>query len=109
MFRKIGIVSLLLVSMAGYGIACNTDIITESLPWFFIGTSYSVQLEACCGTAPYVFTVYSGSLPPGLSMNSSGLITGSPTQDNYNNTFCVTVTDAVGCHVTRCYDVNSSY
>ena len=51
----------------------------------------------------------SGSLPPGLTMSSSGLITGSPTQDNYNNTFCVTMTDANGCHQTQCYDVNSSY
>ena len=105
MLRKIGIISLLLVSIAGYSIAC--EVLTESIPWFFIGHTYSVQLDAY-GAAPFTYTVYSGSLPPGLSMNSSGLITGSPTQDGYNNTFCVTMTDANGCHQTQCYDVNSS-
>jgi len=105
MLRKIGIISLLLVSLAGYGLAC--EILTEGLPWFFIGNTYSIQLEAY-GAAPFTYTVYSGSLPPGLTMSSSGLITGSPTQDNYNNTFCVTMTDANGCHQTQCYDVNSS-
>lgn len=106
MLRKIGIISLLVVLVAAYGIACEN--LTESLPWFFIGHTYSVQIEGY-GAAPFTFTVYSGSLPPGLSMNSSGLITGSPTQDNYNNTFCVTMTDHNGCHQTVCYDVNSSY
>jgi hypothetical protein len=106
MLRKIGIISLLLVSLAGYSLAC--EILTEGLPWFFIGNTYSIQLQAY-GAAPFTYTVYSGSLPPGLTMSSSGLITGSPTQDNYNNTFCVTMTDANGCHQTQCYDVNSSY
>jgi hypothetical protein len=106
MFRKIGIISLLLVSLAGYSVAC--EILTEGLPWFFYGQTYSIQLEAY-GAAPFTYTVYSGSLPPGLSMNSSGLITGSPTQTSYyNNTFCVTMTDANGCHQTQCYDVSSS-
>ena len=106
MLRKIGIISLLLVSFAGYSLAC--EILTEGLPWFFIGNTYSIQLQAY-GAAPFTYTVYSGSLPPGLTMNSSGLITGSPTQDNYNNIFCVTMTDNNGCHQTQCYDVNSSY
>jgi hypothetical protein len=107
MFRKIGIISLLALAVAGYSFGtCNIDILTESLPYFFIGQSYNVQIQACCGTAPYTFTVYSGSLPPGLSMSSSGLITGTPTT-SYHDTFCVTVTDSVGCHLTYCYDVTS--
>jgi hypothetical protein len=106
MKKRIALWSLLVLSLAGYSLAC--EILTEGLPWFFIGHTYSIQLEAY-GAAPFTYTVYSGSLPPGLTMNSSGLITGSPTQDNYNNTFCVTMTDNNGCHQTQCYDVNSSY
>ena len=53
MLRKIGIISLLLVSLAGYGLAC--EILTEGLPWFFIGHTYSIQLDAY-GTAPFVGT-----------------------------------------------------
>src|SRR5262249_27711126 len=110
MIKRIALVSLLVLSIAGYSIAsCNTiDILTESLPLFFTGHTYSVQLEPCCGTAPYTFSVYSGTLPPGLAMNSSGLISGSPSVAPYNDIFCVTVTDSVGCHVTRCYDATSS-
>lgn len=109
MKKRIALFSLLVLSLTGYAIgSCNTlDLITEGIPLFFTGHTYSVQLEACCGTAPYTFTVYSGTLPPGLSMNSSGLISGSPTTAPYNDTFCVTLTDSLGCHVTRCYDTNS--
>lgn len=45
-----------------------------------IGSSYSAQLEASGGTPPYTFSIISGSLPPGLSLDTStGAITGSPT------------------------------
>jgi uncharacterized repeat protein (TIGR01451 family) len=40
--------------------------------------AYSVQLTAS-GTAPFTWTVASGTLPPGLSLSSAGEITGTPT------------------------------
>jgi len=46
-----------------------------------VGGSYShtVQIRPGGGTAPYTYTVSSGALPPGLSLNaSSGAITGTP-------------------------------
>jgi hypothetical protein len=108
MKKRIALLSLLALMVTGLAFGtCLIDFWTESLPLFFVGTNYSFQIDVCCGTAPYTFTVYSGTLPSGLSMNSSGLITGSPTVHNFNDTFCVTVTDAVGCHLTRCYDVNT--
>ena len=108
MFKKIALVSILVISIASFATAsCLIDFWTESLPLFFVNTSYNFQLDVCCGTAPYTFAVYSGTLPPGLSFNTStGTITGTPTTA-YNDTFCVTVTDAVGCHLTRCYDATS--
>ena len=43
-------------------------------------TNYSSSLAATGGTPPYSFSLSSGSLPPGLSLNpSTGAITGSPT------------------------------
>jgi hypothetical protein len=108
MLKKIALISLFVVSITGAATAtCLIDFWTENLPLFSVGTSYNFQIDVCCGTAPYTFTVYSGSLPTGLSMNSSGLITGTPTVHNQNDTFCVTVTDAVGCHLTRCFDASS--
>src|SRR5438128_4160094 len=48
MIKKFALVSLLVLSLAGYAIAsCSTlDIITESIPLFFTGQSCIVQLEA---------------------------------------------------------------
>ena len=40
--------------------------------------AYSMQLGATNGRAPYSWTLVSGSLPAGLSMNASGLISGTP-------------------------------
>jgi hypothetical protein len=48
-----------------------------------VGHSYSITFKAFggCGPAlPYQYRVTSGGLPPGLSLSSSGTISGSPTQ-----------------------------
>jgi large repetitive protein len=46
-----------------------------------IGTPYSLQVVARGGCEPeFVFKVVNGALPAGLSMSSSGLITGTPQQ-----------------------------
>jgi hypothetical protein len=44
-----------------------------------VGASYSIQLLGHSGCTPYKFANTSGSLPPGLSLTSSGLISGTPT------------------------------
>jgi hypothetical protein len=46
-----------------------------------VGSPYSLQLVARGGCEPsFVFRLQSGGLPAGLSVSSSGLITGTPTQ-----------------------------
>ena len=51
------------------------------------------------GTAPYTFSIV-GTLPPGLTLNTStGAVTGTPTAAG---TFTVKVTDAVGNSSTSC-------
>ncbi|MEU4744696.1 S8 family serine peptidase [Actinosynnema sp. NPDC023658] len=52
-----------------------------------VGTAVSLQLSASGGTAPYAFSAT--GLPPGLSISSSGLISGTPTT---TGTYSVTVT-----------------
>jgi hypothetical protein len=44
-----------------------------------VGQSFVRQLPAAGGVPPYNWTIASGSLPPGLSLNSNGQITGTPT------------------------------
>ncbi len=53
-------------------------ITTTSIPLALVGTPYSVQLTSANGTAPLTWTV-TPWMPPGLSLSSSGLITGNPT------------------------------
>ncbi len=65
-----------------------------------VNTPYSSSITVSGGTAPYTFVV-NGSLPPGLTLNStSGAITGTPTTAG-NFSFTVTVTDSTpGVHAT---------
>ena len=55
---------------------------------------YSGQLYASGGWGSYMWSS-SGSLPPGLSVSSSGAISGTPTTSGWY-AFQVKVTDAVG-------------
>ena len=53
-------------------------ITTQSLPNGQIGVAYSATLAATGGTAPYTWTLTSGTLPAGLALNGA-TITGTPT------------------------------
>ncbi len=57
-----------------------TSITTASLPNAVANVAYSAALTASGGTTPYTWSVASGGLPPGLTLNaSSGVIAGTPT------------------------------
>lgn len=69
-------------------------IVTGSLPAANIGVSYSATLVASGGVSPYTFAVTTGSLPAGVTLNSTtGVISGTPSAAG-SFTFTVTVTDA---------------
>ncbi|HTU32308.1 MAG TPA: putative Ig domain-containing protein [Candidatus Acidoferrum sp.] len=74
---------------------------TSTLAGGTVGTAYSTTLQATGGTTPYSWSVSSGSLPAGLSLNtSSGAITGTPTTSG-TSTFTVKVTDAANNTATK--------
>ena len=52
---------------------------TNSLPYGTIGQAYTAQLQASGGSGSYSWTIVQGNLPPGLSLNLRGGITGAPT------------------------------
>lgn len=52
---------------------------TNVLPNAQEGIPYSQQLSVSGGTSPYTWSIIAGALPTGLSMDSTGLITGTPT------------------------------
>jgi hypothetical protein len=67
---------------------------TTSLPQAKYKTQYSATISASGGQTPYDFSLASGSLPTGLTLNSNGTITGTPTGGQSTSTFKVKVTDA---------------
>ncbi len=72
---------------------CPIITLTASLPGGTTGVAYSQTITASGGASPYGFAVTGGNLPPGLSLNSNGALTGSPMQSGAFN-FTVTATDA---------------
>ncbi len=66
---------------------------TANLPQGTVGTSYSQQLAATGGTTPYTWSVPTGTLPDGLLLSTSGLLSGTPTTAG-SFTFTVQVEDA---------------
>ena len=71
------------------------SITTTSLPNGTVGTAYSATLQATGGAGTLTWTVVTGSLPAGLSLSSSGTISGTPTATGVL-TFTVKVTDSSG-------------
>ena len=64
------------------------------LPTGPVGVPYSEQFAATGGTAPYQWSLATGSvLPAGLTMSSSGLLSGTPTAAA-TSTFSLSVTDS---------------
>ncbi|MHC4712533.1 MAG: putative Ig domain-containing protein, partial [Planctomycetota bacterium] len=89
---------------AAYDIGCyeyveaipNLVITTTSLDDGVVGEGYSQTCQATGGVTPYSWAVVTGSLPAGLSLNSStGEISGTPTSAGTSN-FTVEVTDSQG-------------
>jgi hypothetical protein len=70
------------------------------------GASYSSTFQATGGTGADNWTVSSGSLPAGLTLNAgTGQVTGTPSGTG-NSTFDVTVSDAGGDTSTQAYAID---
>jgi hypothetical protein len=54
--------------------------IFTSLGAMFINVPFSNSFFAIGGTVPYSWSITSGNLPPGLTLNSNGLVQGTPAQ-----------------------------
>jgi PKD repeat protein len=89
-------------------IDCSTKTITISpamlpqLTWPVHVAYPTLTLTGSGGAAPYNFAVTGGTLPPGMTVDSSGTLSGTPTQLGLY-IFTVTVIDADGCRATRIY------
>ncbi len=91
-------IGMFLGGCGGGGTASNLPpgppaITTTSLPAAVEGTAYSQSIQAT-GVAPLSYSVSVGTLPPGLSLNSStGAITGTPIGPTGASSFTIEVTE----------------
>jgi hypothetical protein len=74
-------------------------ITTSTLPAANIGVNYSTTIVATGGVSPYTFAVTTGALPSGLTLSSTGVISGTPTSAG-SFSFTITVTDS-GSNIVR--------
>jgi hypothetical protein len=76
-------------------------ILTSALPAGTTASAYSVTLAASGGVTPYAWTLASGSLPSGLTLDpATGTISGTPAATG-EFPVTVTVTDAQGAAASR--------
>lgn len=83
-------------------------ITTTSVPPGTIFSSYpATSLTATGGKPPYTWSLAGGSLPPGLTLNSSGTISGTPTSVGAF-TFSVQVQDVPGAKTAASFSITVS-
>jgi hypothetical protein len=81
---------------ASISVVPPVDITTGVLASGTVTRAYSATLRASGGKAAYTWSLVSGALPIGLTLNpTTGAITGTPTESG-GSAFTVRVTDALG-------------
>jgi len=81
-------------------VTAGLTITTTTLPAAFKDAGYSLTLQAIGGATPYTWTLFSGTLPTGMTLNSNGVISGIPTT-LANQPITVRLTDSRGSVVTK--------
>lgn len=69
------------------------------------GTAYNQVIMATGGAAPYQFSITGGSLPNGLSLSSTGVLSGTPTMA-VPVTVTITVTDMASQQAIKTFSFN---
>ncbi len=91
--------------------SCETAVISSSpgtLPAVLAGQSYAAQFHAAGRDGPYVFSVGSGSLPPGLTLDAHGALSGTATTPGVYD-FTVLVLDQYVCPSSAAFQIIVRY
>jgi hypothetical protein len=88
-----------------FTIACPTITLSPgTLPEGRPGVAYERTISQSGGAGTTTFAMTGGSLPPGLTLSSAGVVSGTSTQTGTFN-FTVTATDANGCTGSRAHSL----
>ena len=79
-FLSLAVVAALFLSACGSQPSTppSLEVLTTLVPNAVVNTPYTTQLQATGGAAPYSWKVTAGALPEGLTLSSSGVISGVP-------------------------------
>ena len=90
--------------------ATTPSISTTTVPDATTGTAYTTSVTATGGTAPYTWSLTSGTLPAGLALGSSTTssvtIAGTPTSAQQGAAFTVQVKDSAAKTATKALTMN---
>lgn len=75
-----------------------------ALPGGTLASGYSQSLSAAGGAPPYSWSLLAGTLPPGLSLNAAGTVSGTTTQVG-SFSFTAQVTDSAGGTASAGYSI----
>ena len=87
-WRAVALLALIACSITGLMLAQQRrprvvsplTIVTETLPQGYPKQEYRVALQASGGVVPYHWRIYAGSLPDGMALDESGMVSGTPLQ-----------------------------
>ena len=85
-------------------VSAALSITTASLPSDVAGSPYQQTLAANGGAGVYSWSIIAGSLPGGLSLSSTGIISGTPTTAG-TSSFTVQVADGDGTKATKALSI----
>lgn len=93
--KKIIAIVITLVAVMGLGGCFSSVEIVTDLPDAKADAPYTKQVKVTGGSGNYNFTLVSGSLPSGLSLDQNGIISGTLTADVGLYSFAVRAEDAI--------------
>ncbi len=79
--------------------------ISQTLPSRPIGSPYDLTITQSNGNGSVSYELISGTLPAGVSLNSTGIFSGTPTALG-SHSFTVKATDSAFCSIQQNYSVN---
>ena len=87
------------------GTTISFNISTTSIPDMQVGAAVNITLSGAGGTKPFTWSLFNGTLPAGLVLNSGGgTLSGTPTASGVYS-FNLQLTDASGLTATQLYTV----